>query len=618
MKIPSVTTVLREAQRSFLRFPLVLLDAFVGSYAAIVLIEYEETVRSTVYFPIFLGAVLGFPLVAAIALTAEKYKWTFSRSIAAQGAGLLLAAAYALSIPQEYVNMPAYHAIRHALLTAGFTLLALVGPYVLTENVTGFWQYCRAIFERLVVSFLYGCILWVGLALALAALDNLFGVDVPGRRYGELWTLIQGVFTPWFFLAGLPEDFESLDRPIDYPRGLRIFSQYILFPLVLTYLAILYVYLGKIIISWDWPQGWVSKLILSFVGTGLFSMMLLHPIKEQSENKWIRTSARWFFFVIIPLVVMLFFAVWRRVSEYGFTEGRYLALALGMWLCGIILYFIISRKKNIIVIPASLALVAFLVSFGSWGAIAVSERSQVTRLKEILEQNKILVNGTVQSSHDSVSDESRRQISAILSYLHDIHGFDGIQPWFTESLRADSSGTGGIFRDAPSVAKLMGIEYVRGWRNVAEGFIVLLADRDSPRDVNGYERMVRARPFAKERLESVTEGDLRYRMDPGMYFLDFSVKTEGGKYDSVRIDFTDLVSRLMKKYGDDYNENVPPEEMAVSSVGPRLKLQINLWHLSVDRRGEQLSPVYYEVDILFTILKEDQLKPQPLGQKKRN
>jgi hypothetical protein len=91
-----------------------------------------------------------------------------------------------------------------------------------------------------------------------------------------------------------PRNLDELEAAREYPKGLKIFTYYILLPIVFVYLAILYAYLAKILISWDWPQGWVSKLILGFAGTGTFSLLLLHPLNHQTENIWVRSLIRWF------------------------------------------------------------------------------------------------------------------------------------------------------------------------------------------------------------------------------------------------------------------------------------------------------------------------------------
>jgi hypothetical protein len=41
----------------------------------------------------------------------------------------------------------------------------------------------------------------------------------------ELWVLVAGLFDSWFFLAGIPEDLEGLDKIKEYPIGLKIFMQ---------------------------------------------------------------------------------------------------------------------------------------------------------------------------------------------------------------------------------------------------------------------------------------------------------------------------------------------------------------------------------------------------------
>ena len=46
----------------------------------------------------------------------------------------------------------------------------------------------------------------------------------------RLWIVIAGVFETWFFLAGVPKNLEELDESDDYPKGLKIFTQYVLLP----------------------------------------------------------------------------------------------------------------------------------------------------------------------------------------------------------------------------------------------------------------------------------------------------------------------------------------------------------------------------------------------------
>jgi hypothetical protein len=605
VKLPSITQAVADARRTFVRFPLVLLAAIVGTACALILIDYEGPPGPTFLFQVVFAAILGFPLLTGLAITAEKRKWSKSVSLGAQLTGVVLAAVYSLSVPQELTGAPNIHIIRLVMLTAGWVLFAFAVPYLRHENELGYWNYCKTLVMRVLTAYLYTVVLWAGLAIALAALDNLFGVNIPGKRYGELWVLINGVFTTWFFLAGVPEDLESLDAVTDYPKGLKIFSQYILFPLVLIYLVILYAYLGKILLAWDWPQGWVSKLILGFIGTGISSLLLLHPIRERTENIWIRKASRWFYVIILPLVVMLFFAVWRRVSEYGFTEGRYLAIAVGLWLCIVVPYFIVSKKKKILFIPTSLCVATFAVSFGPWGMFAVSENSQVTRLKELLTKNNILVDGRVQSKHDSAQFEATKQISSIISYLSDIHGFDAIQPWFGESLKSDSAGNGSTYKNPAVVAKLMGIEYVRVWQASAGGAMMLMADREGALAIDGYDRLLRAQHvFSVVTKREFPEQGIAYRIGEDLSKMMITVSRDAKIIDSLQIDLQPLVNKLLADYGNASTERIPTEKMSVIAASQTTKVKVFFSNIRIQRHGAEAKVVSYEGDIAWSTIKK--------------
>lgn len=602
MKLPSINQVVRDARRTFARFPFVIFDAAVGTAAALVLIDYEGPPGPTVLFPVLFAAILGIPLLTALALMAEKKKWGSPIELGAQVVGVILLVAYAFSVPLDIIDGPAIDVIRLLILAAALHLFVALAPFTGRGEVNGFWHYNKTLFLKLLTALLYTVVLYAGLSLALAALDNLFGIHVPGKRYGELWVLLNGLFTTWYFLAGVPGDLDGLDALTDYPKGLKIFAQYILFPLVLIYVAILYAYLAKILVSWDWPQGWVSKLILGFSGTGIFSLLLLHPISGRTENVWIKTTSKWFYVVMIPLIVMLFFAVWRRVSEYGFTEGRYLAIALGVWLVVLVCYFIFSKTKSIKLIPATLCVASFVVSFGSWGAFSVSEKSQINRLEQLLAKDAILVKGAVHKDHPAVPYEDAKQISSILAYLHDIHGYAGIQPWFSKSLKLYSDPARAVYTDPASVAKMMDIEYVRFWMVARSGYVFFSADRGKGLELNGYDRVIHASQIYSNAAGKDFQGqDLSYRVSDDMKEMTISLLREGKVADTLRLDFRSLVDSLVKDYSGRNTDRIPPEKMVVSNATSLFKVKVFLWQIRTQREGDQTKVVYFDADVFYAI-----------------
>src|SRR5438034_10123792 len=103
-------------------------------------------------------------------------------------------------------------------------------------------------------------------------------------------------------------------------------------------------------------------------------------------------------------------------------------------------YFLLSGRKDIRVIPATLCLIAFLASFGPWGSFAVSEGSQIARLERLLTANGMLAGGAIRRPARPPSFEDSKQISAAVKYLNDVHGLAGLEPWFGRRLEMAHPG----------------------------------------------------------------------------------------------------------------------------------------------------------------------------------
>jgi hypothetical protein len=602
MKLPSIEQVVSDSGRTLRRFPFVVFDAVIGTVSGLILLDHEGPPQPTLFFNILFAAILGIPLLFAITITAEKRGWNPSLSLGSQMTGVLALAAYAWSLPTDLANAPNIHLLRLLMIAAGLLLFVAVAPYARPGETNGYWHYNEALLLRILTAALYSAVLFAGLSVALLALDRLFGMDVPGKRYGELWILIVGLFAIWFFLAGVPESLESLEASTEYPRGIKIFAQYILLPLVLVYLVILYAYLVKISIAWDWPQGWVSRLILGFSSAGMLMHLLFYPVRDHVENVWIKSTLRWLYVAMAPLAIMLLLAVWRRVSEYGLTEERYIGVAIGLWLAAIVLYFIFSKGKSIKAIPASLGMVGLLMSFGPWGAFSISESSQVDRLREVLTKSSILVDGTVHPAAKPVPFLEEKQISSIVGYLHDVHGYDRIQPWFRESLRADSTGGSMKFEDPSDVTKLMGIEYVRVWEGAASNDINLRADAEQAIGVGGYDRLWRAQVYTPERKRrEVPGGGFGYETNPGLDTLTLFAMEKGTPTDSIRVDVKQFVERLQADYKNANAVNIPPEKMSITLADGHMRVKLYLLHVYGRRQNGVLKITTYELAILYSL-----------------
>ncbi|MDT8323091.1 MAG: DUF4153 domain-containing protein, partial [Bacteroidota bacterium] len=527
MKLPSLQQIAVTAAQTLQRFPFVLLVSAIGTVAALILADDPSEAEPLWAIRVLYGALVALPLVFGLALLSIKRAWRTPLSTTIRAVGVLAGGLYAWSLPENIPAAPDAHSMRLALLIAAAAFFVTFAPWMQRDADNGFWQFNRALFVRAVTAGLFTIVLYGGLALAMAAVENLFELHIPSERYLQLWILHLGIFLPWFFLAGVPHDLESMKQVEQYPNGLKIFSQYVLLPLVGVYLVILLAYSGKIIISWTWPYGWVSRLILGFSAAGLFSLLLLHPLRMREEARWITRAGNWFWTALLPLLVLYFLAVSRRISEYGLTEGRYLGMLVGAWLAVMALHFLFSRGKRITRIPVSLCLLALLLSFGPWSMFSVSERSQATRLEALLDQTGLLADGKIHPAGEKLPVDDAGEINAILQYLFSIHGYEAIEHWFDASLRADAAARQ-AWKSPEDVAALLGIDYVAVRKSHPEDDLRFDAARFTAIDVRGYDRLLPDAFFNETSREATVDAEqVRYRMNATLDTLTFVHTPEG-------------------------------------------------------------------------------------------
>jgi len=436
MTFPSLKKLLQSAQYVFRRFPFEMLFAFIGTAAAITNVELKNinTIGEGWCIRLMMTANLGVVISLAATLFCEssnfsKQKHLLFRSLAALFAAALLFCLNPFVYGSDY--------IRFFLLSLAAHLLVAFSPFIREGFIQGFWQFNKTLFLRILTSVLYSTVLYLGLAAALGAMNFLFNMNFEWDTFFILWICIAGLFNTLFFLAGLPDDSLSLDQDFSYPKGLKIFTQYVLIPLATVYVVILLAYEIKILVQWSLPKGMASNLILGYAVFGILSILLVFPIKDQEENKWIKTYARSFYFLMLPLLILLFLAIGTRIFNYGITEYRYFLIVLACWLLFITIYFLVSKKQNIKLIPISLCLVTLLSIYGPQSAFSVSMYAQKNILIRILKRNHAFDNGKLIPVKKIYKIDGERAVST-LEYLMNHYELSILQPYISKDLTAVS------------------------------------------------------------------------------------------------------------------------------------------------------------------------------------
>jgi hypothetical protein len=489
VRLPTIGEVVSVAQRNIQRFPFVLLAGVVTSYAALSMIEGQMNEPNLVR--LLASAGLGLPLFFGLTMLAERSSTSPAMRWGIPAGGVVILFALWWIWPRWPGNM---QGTRFAQLSAAFHLFVAFAPFIGRDEPRALWQYNRILFIRFLLGAVYSVVLWGGLSGALLALDKLLGVEIASEAYGRLWVVIAFIFNPWFFVAGIPADIGALEGVEDYPTGLRVFTQYVLVPIVAIYLAILTIYFGKVVITQEWPKGWIGWLVSNVAGAGILSWLLVHPLEERPEHAWVKGFTRGFYVAIIPSVVMLLLAVGKRVDQYGVTEKRYFLIVLAVWLAGIALYYTFSKSRSIKVIPATLCVIALASFVGPWGAYSVSLGSQRQRLHDLLTEQGLIDGNTLKRSAGTFSDSTAKEISAGFRYLLERHGERSVRPWLEGEVgrTVGAVGSGNYERaeaGARAIMKAINVPYISRYGDgLGEYFSYYAERRREAVNIEGYTR----------------------------------------------------------------------------------------------------------------------------------
>lgn len=593
MKLPSVQYLAGEARTSFRRVPLAMTAAVVAAVCGVIATEVDDEAP---FVRAMVTAQLALPLFFALAVAAESNRWGRSLRAALQILGVVALVAYHFTLPDD---MDPGAVTRFLQLNCGLHLLVAFLPFARGGRHNGFWQYNRALFLRFLTAMLYSAVVWLGLALALLALDRLLGLPIPDRSYLWLAIVTLFVFNTWVFLGGVPRDIAGLESVIDYPRALKVFAQYILVPLVVIYLAILTIYLFKIIITTVWPSGWIGWMVSSVAVVGILSLLLVWPVANRAENRWVATYTRWFFIFMIPAIAMLLLAVYKRIDQYGVTENRYFLAVLSLWLGAVAVYFIVARRRRIEVIPVTLCAVAFATSFGPWGAYTVSRKSQTARLERFMTANGILVDGAITKAAAEVPLDERREISAISLYLVRYHGRKAFDRWIDSGgiEPADSAVSRDRDQDAArSIVSAMGLQYVEAWAHAPrrEGRFSYTIDRGTQMfELNGANYMVRLASKKGVREVGATGLVVSWVDSVGVVLGDSTGVVAAASVDS-------LFAQIER--GPAWNESaMPAGVMRVSAESERVRLNVYFIQLGGVSAAGKSTVEYVSADCFVTL-----------------
>lgn len=595
MKTPAINFLLKHLtllKTTFQRFPLPIILTFIITALAFYLLELKEFPPPTI-LKIFFTLVLGVPLFTALTIFSEKSPKNNLLQVFAPFAGVIILVLYFYFTKNPSNNSIAEQQVilRFAILLATFVIAVMIAPGFTAKDAAKFWHYNFQILTRFAFSAFCTAILFFGLSAAIFSIENLLKIYTLSQdTYFKTWIALVSIFNTWFFLNGVPQNFTKIPTKKVLPKEISLFAKYILLPLTIVYGLILYIYLAKILITQNWPNGWVLMPILVFAGVGIVARFILEPLlNNKNAPAFAKIYQKKIFLLLLPTMPLALIAILQRIFAYGLTEARYFGLLASLWIVGISIYIVFKKNIRLQSIIFSLFLILILSLVGPWSAFSTSQFSQVKRLENMLIQNQILAQGKIQIRDvTKVSVQTQKEIISIIDYLYNNHGFQKIAPWFSQEFQNELFKRANIselvsLNLREKILNSMGLHYISPWENpviVENGLIKdqnihfqYFADSTSAHiyDAKNFDF-----GFAIQPLEA------SFRVNNATYFVQYDaligkMKLQKNHDPALYFNLASLIENLQKDpvYQDPFN-NIPASKMILDSENDQLKARLYL------------------------------------------
>jgi len=261
-------------------------------------------------------------------------------------------------------------------------------------------------------------ILYVLYGLIVFSVKTLF--DITDSSWNG-WYL-QAVV--WLFLGLAPTlffAFEDKNSELYIRRFGTVLLNWVLTPALLIYMAVLYVYAAKILFTWNLPKGGVSIMVGVFVGVVMLAKML-QLLVDKHPFRWFYDH---FSLFALPLLVLFWTAVGRRLSDHGLTESRYYLVLCGVFMTLFVVLFLFSNKKGYFMLAAAaFVVVVAMVCIPPLSGERVAQRAQIHRVRSYARQlGRLNEDGTLRLAEpdpaDTLDIEKHRKLYQSLEYVSD-------------------------------------------------------------------------------------------------------------------------------------------------------------------------------------------------------
>ena len=265
-------------------------------------------------------------------------------------------------------------------------------------------------------------------AAILFTITTLFNVEFSYSFYSHFYTSL-GIFTqPLFFLVFQQRQAKS---EMTLNRIFEILVNFVLAPALMIFTVLLYAYVVQIIFEGVLPKGMLANITLPYLlgGLGVYALRSIC-----AKARW-ETFFKFYPYLAIVPIVLLWLAIDRRISAYAWTEQRiYLvALATAITIAYAILIVPKARQYRLI---SGVVMVAIFAMTWIVKPQEIAYQSQTARFEQLLKKlNLSDDSGKIRDDVDFVE----RLENMPKSELKDWKELDSVSDYLLYSIELDSS-----------------------------------------------------------------------------------------------------------------------------------------------------------------------------------
>ena len=252
------------------RFPLASISAFLVSLISILLIEIEYTQNNEIAL---LANKIAFVLSLGVFLFPVLY--LLNRSFWFKLLGVVILGGYFYFLPFKIDDLTL---LRHILLLFALSFMFFWAPF-LNTNISNknIWEWTMKILLILLVTVILTITLYGVFYILMFSLRELFNIEILEKRYLQFFILVFGLFSVNFFLSQMPK-YICLLQLKKYTRVGEVFTKYILTPVTLLYMIVLFAYILKILLFGLWDKVTIDWMILGFTFFAIATYMFWTPL----------------------------------------------------------------------------------------------------------------------------------------------------------------------------------------------------------------------------------------------------------------------------------------------------------------------------------------------------